>query len=322
MTISFLFLQLLFIVAGVSPAREEFNVTNFEVSNITPSIVPLSCTPEKINIDADDVTYSVNREDNTISLDWKEAFTRNNVNTTGFTIEGCVEKVLIDFVCENKETCCKIGDASDDTKTIWPNLNYGTEPANFSVCGEQKFVCLRFKFTGSANWRKGVKRLERPRLRPCPESCNRPWTFYEKILDTAVIGRQDPDSGQYKLAWNSGWKEDALCLDEATLYYGASAKPKCCEGFKNITNIDAEDFEIDICGDETKAFIKIKKGTYKAETKRLKLKNAKECSEKLSQANINLIAIGVIIGVFIIGLLLFFLFGHNQRNGDAENQSS
>ena len=61
---------------------------------------------DKMNVDADDITYTVDDpEENTIYLDWKEAFTSDNVDEAGFTIEDCVQKLKIYYECENMERC-------------------------------------------------------------------------------------------------------------------------------------------------------------------------------------------------------------------------
>ena len=98
---------------------------------------------DEINVDADDVSYEVvDREENTIALNWADAFKADNVD--GFTVTGCVYQVVVDYGCENMETCCNGGGGKiKSSLAIYPKVDK-EEPVIISACGEQKFICVRF----------------------------------------------------------------------------------------------------------------------------------------------------------------------------------
>ena len=109
---------------------------------------------DEINVDADDVSYEVvDREENTIALNWADAFKADNVD--GFTVAGCVYQVVVDYGCENMETCCNGGGGKiKSSLAIYPKVDK-EEPVIISACGEQKFICVRFKDWIDSKWRNG-----------------------------------------------------------------------------------------------------------------------------------------------------------------------
>ena len=216
------------------------------------------------------------------------------------------------------ETCCNGGGGKiKSSQVIFPKVNK-EEPVIISACGEQKFICLRFKAWVDSTWRNGGGKLEG--LPTCKEFCDRlTWNEYKNKLENCEIeGFVDKDTGQYKVDWASGLEGYESCLKETSLSY------KCHkdDGVElcTVSTDHPTAFNIDFCGDDTDAVLKFKKGDHEYR-RHYKLRNAGECEEESNLEETIWIVIGIIIGVIIIVLLFFCLFKYEISNVDSEGIS-
>ena len=269
------FLLILSVVAKDNPSQEYLNNNN----ELTNDEEEPYCG--KINMDADDITFTkVEGKEDTIALNWTEAFKKDNVDK--FTIADCLEEVVINYGCESIETCCFGRASTKSSETIFPADNTD-DTLQITVCGDQRYVCISYKGYNESKWIHGGKRLER--LPSCAEFCeSKTWLEYTDMFKNYKIV-EFLENGQYIVDWRTHLGDYGDCLNETSLYYAGThlrdvpPRLKCSEGFKNFTIVMPirgfpviESKTATICGDAADACLEFIKGHHKY-TRPIKLTN-------------------------------------------------